>query len=115
MLHTPLLLSENASYLITVFIITFFLFLFKLLVEEEYEDCEAGPRDLEVTEDEAKQVIGLMKNGAVTGKENALGVTGGVTTLYFTDRSGGALGSITLYNGLLVRSDGMYCLQNNLP
>ncbi len=80
-------------------------------VSAVYEDCEAGPRELEVTEDEANRVISLMKNGAVTGKENALGVTGGTKVLFFTDRSGKVLGSITLYNGLLVRNDGMYSVQ----
>ena len=84
-------------------------------VSAVYEDCEAGPRELEVTESEAKRVIGLMKNGVVTGKENALCVTGGTKALFFTDRDGKAVGSITLYNGLLVRNDGMYSVQNILP
>jgi len=84
-------------------------------VSAVYEDCEAGPRELEVTESEAKRVIGLMKNGVVTGKENALCVTGGTKALFFTNRDGKAVGSITLYNGLLVRNDGMYSVQNILP
>ncbi len=82
-------------------------------VSAVYEDCEAGPRELEVTEGEAKRVISLMKNGVVTGKENALCVTGGTKALFFIDRDGKAVGSITLYNGLLVRNDGMYSVQKN--
>ena len=74
----------------------------------ERADGEAGPRELEVTEDEAKQVISFMKNALVTGKENAMCVTGGTTILYFTDSDGNSLGAVELYDGLLVMNDGMY-------
>ena len=73
-----------------------------------HTDCEAGPRELEVTEDEAKWVIEFMKAAQVTGKENAMCVTGGTTILYFTDSEGNGLGTVELYNGLLVMNDGMY-------
>ena len=76
-----------------------------------YTDCEAGPRKRDLTEDEERQIIDRMKTGLVTGKENAVSVTGGTTAFFFSDRDGNSLGSIELYNGLLVRGDGMYNLQ----
>lgn len=74
-------------------------------------DCEAGPKEAEVTAEEAKQIIDLMKNAVVTGKANALCVTGGAAVFYFSGRDGNSLGSIELYDGLLARPDGMYQLQ----
>ena len=75
-----------------------------------YTDCEAGPQQRDLTEDEEKRIFDCVKTGFVIGKENAFGVTGGTTMFFFSDRDGKVLGSIELYNSLLVRSDGMYQL-----
>ena len=75
-----------------------------------YTDCEAGPQQRDLTEDEEKRILDCVKTGFVIGKENAFGVTGGTTTFFFSDRDGKTLGSIELYNGLLVCNDGMYHL-----
>ena len=82
-----------------------------VMVTAWHTDCEAGPREVEITEDEAKQVIEDMKNAVVTGKENAISVTGGTTVFCFTDSSGNTLGTIELYGGLLVMNDGMYTVE----
>lgn len=73
-----------------------------------YTDCEAGPRERTLTEDEEKQILDIMKTAVVVGKENAADVTGGTTAFFFSDRDGNSLGSVEFYNGLLVRGDGMY-------
>ena len=75
-----------------------------------YTDCEAGPQQRDLTEDEEKRIFDCVKTGFVIGKENAFGVTGSTTMFFFSDRDGKVLGSIELYNSLLVRSDGMYQL-----
>ena len=71
-------------------------------------DCESGPEEMEITAEDAKQVIQYMKTAMVTGKENAADVTGGYMTLCSSDRNGNLLGFINLYEGLLMRGDGMY-------
>ena len=73
MLHTPLLLSENASYLITVFIITFFLFLFKLLVEEEYKTDSAAATGTSVTTALAPgYYLALVRQGDASAAANVI-------------------------------------------
>ena len=73
-----------------------------------YTDCEAGPRERTLSEEEEKQILDLMKTAVVVGKENATEVTGGTTAFFFSDRDGNSLGSVEFYNGLLVGDDGMY-------
>ncbi|MBO4377839.1 MAG: hypothetical protein J5889_02660 [Clostridia bacterium] len=73
-------------------------------------DCEAGYMELTVSDAERESIIHLMTNGFVTGKANASLVTGGTFTFVFSDNAGNYLGSIELYKGLLVRSDGMYSI-----
>ena len=75
-------------------------------------DCEAGPIELAVSEEETQQMIDFIKNAVVTGKENAMSVTGGTTVFYFTDSNGNSLGAVEFYDGLLVMNDGMYRVEN---
>ena len=73
-------------------------------------DCEAGLMELDVSDTERESIVRLMTNGYVTGKANASCVTGGTYCYSFSDKEGNYLGSIELYKGLLVRSDGMYSI-----
>lgn len=68
-------------------------------------DCEAGPI---AVEDPDESIIDFVLESAVTGKANATMVTGGTTVYGFYDAGGAYIGSIELYRGLLVTSDGMY-------
>ena len=47
-------------------------------------------------------------SGWVTGKASSMGVTGGATVYTCYDKDGLPLASFEFYDGLLVRSDGMY-------
>lgn len=73
-----------------------------------YMDCEAGPRQLNLTEEERQSVLALALNGTVTGKANAAATTGGTVWYGFSDGEGRQLAAMELYRGLLVRPDGMY-------
>ena len=77
-------------------------------VSAVYEDCEAGPRKLELSDEDTRKILDTMKNGVVTGKENAMGVTGGTRYYSFYDQAGNRLGSVGFYGRLLERNDGMY-------
>ena len=68
-------------------------------------DCEAGSI---AVEDPDESIIDFVLESAVTGKANATMVTGGTTVYGFYDADGAYIGSIELYRGLLVTSDGMY-------
>lgn len=72
-------------------------------------DCEAGPMAREVTEKEREEILRLVKEGRVTGKANATGVTGG-TTAYVVRLKDGTTVSFEIYEGLLAWTDGMYFL-----
>ena len=74
-------------------------------------DCEAGPIEMELAAEEQQEVIDLVLRGTVTGKDNATMVTGGTAVYSFYDADGTHLGSIELYQGLLVTRDGMYRIQ----
>ncbi len=74
-------------------------------------DCEEGPLDAAVTEEDAAQALALLQYGWVTGKANANTVTGGTYTVAFADASDKVLCSFELYRGLLVTRDGMYSLE----
>lgn len=84
-----------------------------LTVSAVYMDCEAGPRELIVSEEEHQYLFNLIRHGKVTGKANATLTTGGTTCYDFSDPSGRFLASLELYQGLLVRSDGMYTITND--
>jgi len=76
-----------------------------------YIDCEEGPKQLTVSEEERQSILRIILNGKVIGKDNATVVTGGTTSCWITDPEGNELGSIELYKGLLVRDDGMYRIE----
>ena len=74
-------------------------------VKASYMDCEAGPREIE---DPGKGVILAVLDGKVTGKANSTMVTGGTYVFGFYGEDGNYLGSLEIYQGLLVTDDGMY-------
>ena len=72
------------------------------------QDCEAGPIECEMTEQDRKEILALLERGVIIGKENDWMVTGGTTSYSFSDAEGNWLGSIELYQGLAVGRYGMY-------
>ncbi len=78
-------------------------------VQAYYNDCEAGPSEIILTEEEQAQILDQAENGMVTGKVSAIETTGGFWTFYF-NRGEEHLGQINLYDGLLYCSDGMYSI-----
>ena len=72
-----------------------------------YEDCEAGIIELDPDTDfsEARDIA---LEGVVTGKANGIDTTGGITDYSFYSKTGDFLGSIRMYEGLIVKGDGMY-------
>ena len=58
----------------------------------------------------AEEIIQFILNSHVTGKANATMVTGGTTEYIISDENGNYLAALELYEGLLVRNDGMYHL-----
>lgn len=48
----------------------------------------------------------------VTGKKNAMSVTGNTTIYQFVDENGNQIASFEFYENMLIRSDGMYSLGN---
>ncbi len=83
----------------------------EMRVEAWNDDCEAGPVRLEVTSEEEKRLNRLLREARVTGKANAMSVTGGTTGVRFLDGEGHTVIVLTLYEGLLVEGDGMYRLE----
>ena len=81
-----------------------------LTVSAVYMDCEAGPQALSVSETDRHDLLNLIRYGKVTGKVNATITTGGTVCYDLSDPSGCVLASLELYQGLLVRSDGMYAI-----
>ncbi|MBR2835947.1 MAG: hypothetical protein IKE43_09620 [Coriobacteriales bacterium] len=78
-------------------------------------DCEAGPREIEITGSDIAGIKKLATQGKVYGKSNAMSLTGGTTVYSFYDKDGNHLASIELYRGLLVTNDGMYFLSEYTP
>ena len=68
----------------------------------------AGSYPVQLTDDEQAHIRSLVLSGQVTGKANASPVTGNSMVYNFLDDAGNTLASLELYNGLLVRPDGMY-------
>jgi len=83
----------------------------EMRVEAWKDDCEAGPIRQEVTPEEEKMLNRLLREARVTGKANAMSVTGGTTGVRFMDGEGKTVTTLTFYEGLLVRGDGMYRLE----
>ena len=73
-------------------------------------DCEAGPIEIAMTQDDLDTLFDLVLNGQVTGKANAVFTTCGSVAYDFLDGDGNFLGSVELYEGLLVGPDGMYTI-----
>ena len=71
---------------------------------------DAGSWPVELTEEEQAHIRSLVLSGQITGKANATAVTGNSMVYNFLDEAGNTIASIELYNGLLVRPDGMYFL-----
>ena len=70
--------------------------------------CEEGPREVEISAEEAEEMRRLAIDGVVTGKANGMGVTGGTWVYSFSSPEGEHLLSIELYQGWIVAADGMY-------
>ena len=77
-----------------------------------YVDCETGPLPITLTEEDRLALLDLIRNGVVIGKSNATMVTGGTTSYDLSDPDGNYLTSLEFYEGLLVRSDGMYAISS---
>ncbi len=77
-----------------------------------YVDCETGPLPITLTEEDRLALLDLIRNGVVIGKSNATMVTGGTTSYDLSDPDGNYLTSLEFYDGLLVRSDGMYAISS---
>lgn len=72
-------------------------------------DCEEGPSEYAMTQQEIDDIRDLAINGVITGKANDLSVTGGTWVYSFTDPEGKHLLSIEMYQGLIVDpASGMY-------
>lgn len=76
-------------------------------------DCEAGPKEIPVTEEDRTWALAMLERGIITRKVNDHSVTGNTTSYLFHTADGDYLGSIELYRGLAVANDGMY--QMSLP
>ncbi len=77
-------------------------------VEAWFMDCESGPEPLFPSAEDRAFLLALVRGGVVTGKASDLFVTGGTTACVFFGPDGERLGTVELYEGLLVGPDGMY-------
>ena len=75
-------------------------------------DCESGPNEISLSEKDQAQILDDVQNGLVTGKVSAIATTGGCIDYCFY-RGDKLLGSISIYEGLLYCSDGMYTIERN--
>lgn len=71
-------------------------------------DCDAGPEEYEMTEEEIADIRDMAINGVVTGKDNDTSVTGGTWSYVFENKDGKVILSIEMYKGWIVSADGMY-------
>lgn len=74
-------------------------------------DCEAGYIDIEIDEEETGEKIEWLSGLVVTGKRNALCVTGNTEVYTLHSPEGAFLARFELYQGLLVMDDGMYAVE----
>ena len=72
-------------------------------------DCETGPKERELSEEEQSEIINEIMNSNVTGKVSATDITGGYTDYHFYNGNE-ELGHISIYNGKLYHSDGRYSI-----
>ncbi len=79
-------------------------------VTATFIDCEAGPKQITLTDEKQAELLNDLLNRVVTGKVSAVDTTGGYRIYYFY-RGDDCLGSISVYNGLLYLSDGMYATE----
>ena len=79
-------------------------------VKAVFNDCEAGPYSIDLSQSEQEEILSLISDGVVTGKVNALNTTGRYRTYSFY-RGGEHLGSVDICDGLLYRNDGMYSVE----
>ena len=79
-------------------------------VKAIFNDCEAGPYGIDLTQSDQEKILCLISDGVVTGKVSAISTTGGYRTYYFY-RGSEHLGSVDIYDGLLYRNDGMYSIE----
>ena len=78
-------------------------------VKAYYMDCETGPKERELSEEDQSEIIDVIMNSNVTGKVSATDITGGFTDYCFYNGDED-LGHISIYNGKLYHSDGMYSI-----
>ena len=74
-------------------------------------DCEAGYIDIEIDEEETGEKIEWLSGLVVTGKRNALCVTGNTEVYTLHSPEGAFLARFEFYQGLLVMDDGMYAVE----
>ena len=79
-------------------------------VKAVFNDCEAGPHNIDMSRPEQDEILSLISGGVVTGKVSAISTTGGYRTYYFY-RGSEHLGSVDICDGLLYRNDGMYSIE----
>ena len=79
-------------------------------VKAWYIDCESGPSEISLSQKDQSLILSDVQNCVVTGKVSAIDTTGGYRDYSFY-RGDNCLGSISIYNGLLYRSDGMYSIE----
>ena len=79
-------------------------------VKAFYMDCESGPKERELSAEEQAEIIYSVMNSNVTGKVSAGDTTGGYTDYCFYNGDE-ELGRISIYNGRLYGSDGMYSIE----
>lgn len=75
-----------------------------------YIDCEEGILPVTLDAAESERIRALAMHASVTNKANDFDVSGDITVYTFTNAAGETLASISLHDGLLVWTDGMYRL-----
>lgn len=77
-------------------------------IEVSDYDCESGLIPREMTDDEARAIFIKLQQCIVTGKRNALSVTGGTILYSILNTAGDVIATLEFYQDTLVRPDGMY-------
>jgi hypothetical protein len=73
-------------------------------------DCESGPSEISLSRKDQAQILYDVQNCIVTGKVSAADTTGGYRDYSFF-QGDKYLGGISIYEGLLYCSDGMYSIE----
>ena len=79
-------------------------------VKAWYIDCESGQREISLPQKDQSLILYDIQHSMVTGKVSATDTTGGYSDYSFY-RGDKCLGSISIYDGLLYCSDGMYSIE----